>query len=190
MQIGPCSTNQCLILQCHLEVKVSSRDHHVCDRLTEETLASRHCHQHGFKSKEKTAAKETSKGRAGNVEEQIKTLQEEGRQAALKGDTSFLEKYLADDYIGVGGDGRVFTKTESIQRRKSGAVKIESIDELALKIRMYGDTAVVNSLASVRGIIDGKPLTGDSRATFVWVKQKGIWKEVAFQLTPVAPASK
>jgi hypothetical protein len=94
------------------------------------------------------------------------------------------------NYIGVGGDGRVFTKTESIQRRKSGAVKIESIDELAVKIRMYRDTAIVNSLASVRGMIDGKPLTGDSRATFVWVKQKGNWKEVAFQLTPVAPASK
>jgi ketosteroid isomerase-like protein len=122
--------------------------------------------------------------------EQIKALHEEGRKAALKGDTSFLEKYLADDYIGIGGDGRVFTKTESIQRRKSGAVKIESIDELAVKVRMYEDTAIVNSLTSVRGMIDGKPIIGDSRATFVWVKQKGNWKEVAFQLTPVAPASK
>jgi len=125
-----------------------------------------------------------------NPAEQINALHEQSRKAALKGDTSFLEKYLADDYIGVGGDGRAFTKTESIQRRKSGAVKIESIDELAVKIRMYGDTAIVNSLASVRGMIDGKPLTGDSRATFVWVKQKGNWKEVAFQSTPVAPASK
>ena len=84
----------------------------------------------------------------------------------------------------------MFTKTESIQRRKAGAVKIESIDELAVNVRMYGDTAIVNSLASVRGMIDGKPLTGDSRATFVWVKEKGNWKEVAFQVTPVAPASK
>jgi ketosteroid isomerase-like protein len=108
----------------------------------------------------------------------------------LKGDTRYLEKYLADDYVGVGGDGRVFTKTESIQRRKSGAVKVESIDELAVRIRVYGDTAIVNSLASLKGMIDGKAMTGDSRATFVWVKQKGNWKEVAFQITPIAPASK
>jgi hypothetical protein len=131
----------------------------------------------GYQKKESTA-------------EQIEALHEEGRKAALKGDTSFLEKYLADDYIGIGGDGRVFTKTESIQRRKSGAVKIESIDELAVKVRMYGGTAVVNSLASVRGTIDEKPITGDSRASFVWVKQNGNWKEVAFQTTPVASASK
>jgi len=125
-----------------------------------------------------------------NVEEQIKALHEQGRQAALKGDIGFLRKYLAADYIGVGSDGRMFTRDETITRRISGAVRIESIDERDVKIRVYGDAAIVNSLASVRGTIDSKPITGDSRATFVWVKQKGNWKEVAFQSTPVAPASK
>ena len=32
-----------------------------------------------------------------NVEEQIKALHEQGRQAALKGDVGFLRKYLAVD---------------------------------------------------------------------------------------------
>ena len=141
-------------------------------------------------SKEKTAAKETSKGKAGNVEEQIKTLGEEGRQAALKGDTSFQEKYLADDYVGIGVDGRVFTKSEVIQRRKTGAVKYESIEPRDTKVRVYGDTAIVNSLASLKGTSDGKPVIGNFRTTFVYVKQKGSWKQVSFQTTQVAPASK
>ena len=81
------------------------------------------------------------------------------------------------------------TKAEVIQMYKSGAVKVEEITERNLKIRTYGDTALVNTEATVKLTINGKPFSGDFRAIFVWVKLKGSWKEVAFQTTPVAPAS-
>jgi len=48
------------------------------------------------------------------VEQQIKTLHEQGREAALKGDASFLEKYLADDYVGIGSDGSLITKDQNV----------------------------------------------------------------------------
>jgi len=58
------------------------------------------------------------------------------------------------------------------------------------KIRVYGDTAVVTSLLFFKGTTSGKPFSGDVRSTRVWVKQKGNWKCVAFQVTRVAAASK
>jgi ketosteroid isomerase-like protein len=125
----------------------------------------------------------------GNVAEKIRSLQEESRKAALKGDASFLEKYLADDYVGIDGNGAIVTKAQAIQALKSGAVKYESIDVRDTKIRAYGNTAIVDSLASLKLTINGKPISGDFRATFVWVKQKGNWKRVAFQSTPVTPQS-
>jgi hypothetical protein len=133
---------------------------------------------------------QTGKVTGESVAEQVKALHEQSRQAALKGDTSWQEKYLADDFIGISGDGRIATKVESIQMRKSGAIKVESVDEREVKTRVYGDTAIVNTLALVRLTVDGKPVVGDHRATFVFVKLKGGWKEVSFQVTPVAPASK
>ncbi len=81
----------------------------------------------------------------GNVEQQIKTLQEQGRQAALKGDASFAEKYFADDYVGVGRHGQMRTKAEVIQMYRSGALKYEAIDERNVKVRTYGDAAIVNA---------------------------------------------
>jgi ketosteroid isomerase-like protein len=135
-----------------------------------------------------TAVEQTAKGSGESVEQQIKTLHEQSRQAALKGDASFLEKYLIDDYVGIGGDGRMITKDQDIQMRKSGAIKFEAIDERDLKVRVYGDTVIVNALASLKLTVDGKPISGDHRATFVWVKQKGNWKEASFQATRVAPA--
>jgi ketosteroid isomerase-like protein len=124
----------------------------------------------------------------GNVEQQIKTLSDQLSQAYVKGDTSFFEKYLADDYTGIYASSQPYTKAESL---KPGAVKYESFDVHEMKIRVYGDTAVVTSLTSSKGALreDGKPFSGDFRTTRVWVKQKDGWKLVAFQSTQVPPAS-
>ncbi len=121
-----------------------------------------------------------------SVDQQIRTLHDQGRQAALKGDAGFFEEHMAPGYFGIGGDGRLRTKAESIQDLKLGGIKYESIDERDVKVDTYGNTAIVNSTASVKLISNGKPISGDYRATFVYVKQGDNWKEVAFQSTPVA----
>jgi len=122
----------------------------------------------------------------GTVEEQIKALHERGRQAALKDDASFFEKHLANQYIGIGADGQLRTKAETIENFKSGGVKYESIDERDVSVRTYGNTIIVSSTASVKATMHGKPVTGDYRAIFVYVKEDGNWEEVAFQVTPLA----
>ena len=135
------------------------------------------------------ATDQTAKDSGGSVELQIKTLHEQSRQAALKGDAGFLEKYLTDDYLGIGDDGRPITKDQNLQMLKSGAIKYEAIDERDVKVRVYGDTAIVSALASVKLTVDGKSIRGDHRATFVWVKQEGNWKEASFQATRIAPVT-
>jgi hypothetical protein len=122
-----------------------------------------------------------------NVEQQIKSLHDQGRQAALKGDVGFFEEHLAASYFGIGGDGRLRTKAESVQDLKSGGIRYASIDERDVKVNTYGNTAIVNSMASVKLTSNGKPIAGDYRATFVYVKQGGEWREVAFQSTPAPP---
>jgi ketosteroid isomerase-like protein len=138
---------------------------------------------------DQTAVEQTAKDSGGTAEQQIKTLEAQRIAAILKGDTSFLEKYFADDYVAIRGDGKLSTKAQEIENIKSGITKYESLDEHELKIRIYGDTAISNGLFSIKAIINGKPITGDARTTRVWVRQKGNWKLVAFQATRVPPAS-
>jgi Tfp pilus assembly protein PilE len=121
----------------------------------------------------------------GAVEEQIRALHEERLQAALKDDAGFFEKQLANEYFGVGADGRLRTKAETIEGFKSGAIKYEAIDERNVKVDTYGDAAIVNSTASVKATIQGRPISGDYCATFVYVKDGGRWREAAFELAPV-----
>jgi len=125
----------------------------------------------------------------GNVEQQIKTLDDQVVQAYLKADTGFMEKYFADDYTAIHGDGKLTTKAQEIGSYKSGALKQESTDVRERKIRAYGDTAVVIVLASAKGTYGEKSFSADFRVTHFWVKRKGNWKIVAYQVTRVAPAS-
>jgi len=122
---------------------------------------------------------------SGSAEKQIETLQAQIVPSMLKGDPGFFEKYYADDAWVIHGDGKPSTKAEEITNLKSGVNKYESLDVRDQKIRTYGDTAVVNSLLSLKGTVNGKPYSGDVRAIRVWVKQKGNWKVVSYSVTRV-----
>ena len=134
-----------------------------------------------------TAVQQGAKAADGNTQQEIKALQGQVLQASLKSDTSVMEKYYADDYVAIHGDGILTTKAQEIENFRSGTTKYESITVREAKIRVYGDTAVVNALASVKTVVNGKPYSGDVRNTRVWVKQNGNWKLVVFQTTRVAP---
>ena len=121
------------------------------------------------------------------AQQEIKTLQGEVMQAILKSDTTVMAKHYADDYVAIHGDGRLTTKAQEIENFKSGVTKYDSITVREAKIRIYGDTAVVNALTSVKTLVNGQPYSGDVRNTRVWVKQNGTWKLVVFQTTRVAP---
>ena len=126
-----------------------------------------------------------SKG--GNAEQQIKKVVNEVNAAILKADANAYGKLLSDDYTAIRTSGGMFTKTQEIENVKSGALKYEKSDIQDLKIHVYGHTAVTTALVSFKGTAaDGKPWSGTTRATRVWVKQNDNWKCVAYQATRVS----
>jgi len=134
------------------------------------------------------AGKEKGK-KGGSVEEQIKSLSDQGREAALKGDVSFLETNTTDDYSAVGGMGTVMSKSDAIQMRKSGDVKYSSIDVSDQKVRVYGNSAVLTATADLKGTVKDKDISGKYRIGQVWVKQGGKWKIAHMQSTKVQEGS-
>jgi ketosteroid isomerase-like protein len=124
-------------------------------------------------------------GQGGTVEQKMTALNDQVKEANLKGDVSFFEKYYADDVVIVHSDGKISTKAQELDSWKSGAIKYETFDVRELKISVHGDTAVVTALISSNRVVNGKPTSGDARGTRVWMKEKGEWKMVAFQATSV-----
>jgi ketosteroid isomerase-like protein len=135
-----------------------------------------------------SAAWSQEKKTGGGTEKAIVGLEQQIRRAVIKGDTSILEQYLADDFVGIGPNGDAADKSKTIQELKDGTVKYSAIDVTEENVRMYGDTGIYNGRGDVKLTINGQPQTADVRVTIVWLKQNGQWKRVSFQATRVQPA--
>ena len=127
----------------------------------------------------------SAKTSKGNAEETIKTLSEQLNDAAKKGDTAVYEKLVSDDYVSIGVTGIVSTKADLIANYKSGKTKFDSIDQKDMKIRVYGNTAIVIGTADVKGHTGDTDISGQYRSTRVWLKRNGKWQSVSFQATLV-----
>ena len=132
------------------------------------------------------AASALALAQGGNVEQSIRALDEQVRQAALKGDVATFDKLLADDYIEINVLGVTSTKAQVLEIYKSGKVKWEAIDVSDMRVRVYGDTALVNATLNVKGHVGDTDISGQWRIVRVWVKRKGQWQRVSFQATRVA----
>ena len=126
-----------------------------------------------------------AKPRDAEVVKQIEQLEEARNQAILKGDAAAIERMTADDYTFITLKGELRTKAEIVKGFASGAFKYQSRTISDLKIRVYGDTAVVTGRSVQKGIENGKDYSGDYWFTRVYVKQNGAWMTVALQTTMI-----
>ena len=126
--------------------------------------------------------------KGGNVEETIKALTEQWRQALLKGDAAAYDKLTAEDFITIGTAGRSFTKAEIVEFLKSGTLKYDAYDYSDVKVRIYGDTALVNCTLNQRARVGDRELaTGPFLVVLVWAKRNGQWQTVSWQGTRHLP---
>ena len=123
---------------------------------------------------------------AEDVQEQLKKLETDRAAAAVKGDVATLEKQTADDYTFINLYGQMSDKSQMVNAFKTGQTKLTS-DELSdMKVRVYGDTAVITGKVDVAGTMAGKDTKAQIMFTRVYVKKNGQWQSVAFQQTRVS----
>lgn len=117
-------------------------------------------------------------------EQEVRQTIEKYRTALLQRDIPTLEKIWADDYIFVNASGEVLTKAQRLANVKSGATKLDSINEKEnITVRVYQNSAVATSRVTIKGKYSGQPTGGQYRSTHVWVKGPEGWQLVANQLT-------
>ena len=121
--------------------------------------------------------------RAPDPKQQVIDLERQAREATLKRDPEFSERKLSDDYVAITPLGQVINKSDTINARRSGQLRYDSIDVTEMVVRLYGNTAVVTARAEVRGRDLGEEFNGPYRYTRVWVKRNGRWQTVSYQAT-------
>jgi ketosteroid isomerase-like protein len=137
----------------------------------------------GTVAPEFTLAKDTAKD-----EKELLQIERDWTQASLKGDAVALGKILGDDWVGQGPAGTM-NKAQALAELKSGENKTDSITLGDMKVRVFGDTAIVTGSDDEKSSYKGKDTSGSYTWTDVFVKRKGHWQAVASQAT-LMPAGK
>jgi ketosteroid isomerase-like protein len=106
--------------------------------------------------------------------------------AWVKSDGKFLDQLYATEYLATSSDGMVYNKAEGIKDDTSPEYTEKSFKLSNLRVRIYGEIAVVTGLNSVKFKKGGKAEEIDARFTDVFVKRDGRWQCVATQGTRAA----
>jgi ketosteroid isomerase-like protein len=122
------------------------------------------------------------------VHKQIEALEMQWRQAQVDNNIAVMDHLLADDYVGITANGTIETKSQAIALRKAGTIRITQLDLDDLKVRLYGDTAVVTSKADLQGVNGQSDISGVYRYTRVYNRRLGQWKIVSFEASRIHDA--
>jgi ketosteroid isomerase-like protein len=118
--------------------------------------------------------------------EDLKALDLKLTEAHKNHDVKTLEKYTSEDFILVDALGRVWDRKKNLGAIEKKTLKFDELKESDIKVRVFGDTAVVTGLLDLKGKSGDNDISGQYRWTRVYNKKGGEWQCVAEQHTWVA----
>jgi hypothetical protein len=123
----------------------------------------------------------------GKAEQQVLQAEKDRFAAMIKGDRAALEKLLAPDLTYTHSTALLETKEQFIKSVTSGNIDYVSIvpSPADSKVRVNGNTAIVNGIAAVNVIDTGKDRKIRIRYTTVYGNQGGAWLLQAWQSTVI-----
>lgn len=103
-------------------------------------------------------------------------------------DAGALAALWADDLEVVVPRMPPMSKAEALDFARTGRMRFERYETSQIKVRIYGDTAVVTGRLQRTRTIAGKQTTDDWRFTKVYARQNGAWRVVSFHASDSPPS--
>ncbi|WP_062008677.1 nuclear transport factor 2 family protein [Streptomyces hygroscopicus] len=123
------------------------------------------------------------------TEQAVTDFVQEWSTAEERGDHRTLGDLLAKDFVGIGPRGFVRSREEWLARYSTGTVHNTSFEVSDLRIRSYGETAVVVAAQTQKSVNGDADASGAFRFTLIVVRQDGRLRLAGLHLSPnAAPA--
>ena len=117
------------------------------------------------------------------AEEELLKVEDQFAEAIVKNDLDGIGRLVTDDWIIIDPDGGTVDRTRFLEVIKSGDLTHELMESDDLRVRVYGDSAVVTAITRAKGKFMGQEFSTQERATDVFVKREGRWRCVLTHLT-------
>ena len=112
--------------------------------------------------------------------ELILVLENRLKMAMLDSDVSALDTLLAEDLIFTNHLGQIMTKQDDLNAHKSGAVRIQTIEQTEQRIKLLGDISIISVQSQIFGEFGGVQSDLALRFTRIWQKTgNDNWQVIA-----------
>jgi len=118
-------------------------------------------------------------------ERELSQLVKDLNAAIVKADITFLEQILDQDYTHCRPRGHVENRAQYLENRKTGNVDFDSLVADDIKVRVYGDAAIVTYRSTAKGKDQNGAIDEQRRWTRAFVRHDGRWKLVHSQGTTI-----
>ena len=106
----------------------------------------------------------------------VAALDTEYQLAVENNDVETMDRILADDFILVLGDGKVFTKADLLASAKNKEAIYEYQEDTEQTVRIRGDTAVVTALLRSKGTEKGVPFEHKLWFSDTYIRTSSGWR--------------
>lgn len=124
--------------------------------------------------------------KGGIMKETIVKLEEELRHAMIQNDTLKLDELISDSLVFTLPNGQIAYKSDDLDVHSKKLQKISELTYSERIIKTFGQFAVVNVKADIKGDFMGQPLDGSYRYTRIWAKEDELLKIIAGSVTLIA----
>jgi len=106
----------------------------------------------------------------------VAALDTEYQEAVKNNDVATMDRILADDFVLVTGNGRVYTKADLLKEAAEKTVIYDCQEDYNRTVRIWGDTAVVTALLWAKGTDHGEPFDYEVWFSDTYVRTSAGWR--------------
>ncbi len=125
-------------------------------------------------------------GRDKRDQELLNQLNTTYDSALLQSDTAKIGRLYASDFEYITPEGQIRNRKEQLDNIKNGGLLLQHAQSDEVKIRLYGDMAVLTGVFTGRGVYRGNPIDSRERYSTVWIRKDSSWQMVMEQGTRIA----
>ncbi len=121
--------------------------------------------------------------------EEFQRIKDAFNAAMLSNDVTRIADCITEDWCLVTPERGPIGRTDILAAIKTGILSHDSMTKDIVRLKIYGDVAVVTSRGRNTGLFRGAPISADEWITDVYRRDAGEWLCVLTQLTPAMPGS-
>lgn len=123
------------------------------------------------------------------TEEQFKAyfqqIEDTFNAAVISNKVGEIKKCITSDWVLVDSQGGIIPQESFFKVLEQGLLSHATMTKEVLRVKVYGDIAVVTGRGQNSGTWHGEPLEADEWITDIYKKENGQWLCVMTHLTPV-----